>query len=64
MMRLLTMLLSLVRDFMLKFWLKNLDYKIVIHLILIVACLNLTHILKVTKLFWGKKIKMNLFSND
>ena len=56
MMRLLTMLLSLVRDFMLKFWLKNLDYKIVIHLILIVVCLNLAHILEVTKLFWRKKI--------
>ena len=53
----LPILLSFVRGFMLRFWLKNLGYKILIHLIPIAVILNLTHVLlKVTKLFWRKKI--------
>ena len=60
-----TMLLSFIKDFTLKFWLENLDYKIVTNLIIVVMVLKLTQIsLKQTKLFLRKKFQMNLSNDD
>ena len=70
-MKLSTTLLSLVRDFMLKFWVKNLGYQMVIHLILIAVFLNQKQLLKVIKqiiksnqTILEKKIKLNLSGDN